>query len=164
MEALILDALKDFDMFKELSQTIPLEVLSTVAEALPSSQQQIFQEFSSLIAAHQLALRVRQCSSWEEVEEAIAADPIHKNEAWALLTNEEKERIKILKITAASPLDPNCGNLVGKRVGVTAGTYRTAGVGIVECERGFGSLRILEVRMPNGKIQIAPITELREAT
>lgn len=49
METLIQDALKDFEKFKELTETIPLEVLSAEAEALSKSQQQIFQEYCDRI-------------------------------------------------------------------------------------------------------------------
>ncbi len=161
METLIRDALKDFDSFKELTETIPLEVLNAEALALAVSQQQIFQEFSNRLAAHCLADRVRQCATWEEIEAAIASDPTHKNEAWALLSNEEKERIKILRIEAAIPIDPNCESLVGKRVFVTAGRYRASGEGIVECDRGYGTLRGLEVRFPNGRIQFCSLKDAR---
>jgi hypothetical protein len=161
MEALIRDALKNFDTFKELTETIPLEVLSVEAEALSQSHQQLFQDFSARLAAQQLAERIRQCATWEEIEEVIASDPTHKQEAWALLSKEEKERIKTLKIEAGQPINPNCESLVGKRVFVTPGRYRQAGEGIVECDRGFGTLRIAEVRMPYRRIQIAPISELR---
>jgi hypothetical protein len=40
METLIRDALKDFETFKELTETIPLEVLAAEASALGKSQQQ----------------------------------------------------------------------------------------------------------------------------
>lgn len=163
MEALIRDALKDFNTFKELCETIPLEVLSAEAEALSKSQQQIFQEYSVAIAAHQLADRVRQCSTWPEVSEAIARNMQHSQEAWTLLSDEEKERIKALKAAAAKPFDSSFPCLVGKRVFVSPGSYRIEGEGIVECDRGFGTLRMIEVRMPNRKLQIVGITELREA-
>jgi len=161
MEALIRDALKDFDMFKELTETIPLEVLTAEAEALVQSQQEIFQAFSNRLAVQQLAERIRQCATWEEIEAAIASDPTHKNDAWALLSHEEKERIRILKIEAAKPIDPNCEPLVGKRVFVTPGAYRQSGEGIVECDRGYGTLRALEVRLPNGRIQFCSLKDAR---
>lgn len=161
MEALIRNALKDFDIFKELTETIPLEVLIAEAEALAQSQQEIFQEFSNRLAVQQLADRIRQCATWEEIEAALASDPTHKNDAWALLSHEEKERIKILKIEAAKPIDPSSESLVGKRVFVTAGRYRQVGEGIVECDRGYGTLRSLEVRMPNGRIQYCSVVEAR---
>jgi hypothetical protein len=161
MEALIRDALKDFDMFKELTETIPLEVLTAEAEALAQSQQEIFQAFSNRLAVQQLAERIRQCATWEEIEEAIAFDPTHKNDAWALLSHEEKERIRILKIEAAKPIDPNCEPLVGKRVFVSPGCYRQAGEGFVVDDRGYGTLRWLEVRMLNGKLQPLPLNEAR---
>jgi hypothetical protein len=47
METLIRDALKDFDTFKELTETIPLEVLSAEASGLSKSQQQVFREYSA---------------------------------------------------------------------------------------------------------------------
>jgi hypothetical protein len=164
MEALIRDALKDFDTFKELTETIPLEVLSAEAEALSKSHQQIFQEYTERLAVHQLADRVRQCFSWAEVSEALASDPMHKNEAWALLSEAQKERIKNLLAAAAKPLDPNGSSLVGKRVYVTPGDYRKEGEGVAEVDRGYGSLRVVEVRMPSGKIQSVQLGELRLAT
>lgn len=164
MEALIRDALKDFDTFFELTQVVPIEVLSAEAQALALNQQQIFQEFRSRLAAQQLADRVRQCSNWAEVSEALASDPMHNQEAWALLSEAQIERIKNLQAAAAKPLDPNCSSLVGKRVYVTPGDYRKEGEGVAEVDRGYGWLRVVEVRMPSGKIQIVQLGELRLAT
>ncbi|MDP8962939.1 MAG: hypothetical protein M3O33_02920 [Cyanobacteriota bacterium] len=161
METLIRDALKDFSTFKELTETIPLEVLAAEAEGLGESQQQLFQEFSLRLTVPDLAQRVRQSTTWEEIEQVIASAPFLKQEIWALLTLEEKERIKILKITAALPIDPNCESLVGKRVFVTAGPYRQAGEGVIECDRGNGTLRSLEVRFPNGRIQFCSLSDAR---
>lgn len=161
METLILDALKDFNTFKELTQIVPLEVLSAEADALAFQQQQIFQAFSERLAVYQLAERVRQCSTWEEIEEAIASNPTLKNQVWALLDDAQKERIKALKAAAAKPIDPNCESLVGKWVLVTAGLYRQAGEGVVVCDRGYGSLRGLEVRFPNGWIQFCSLNDAR---
>jgi hypothetical protein len=89
---------------------------------------------------------------------------MYKNEAWALLTDEEKERIKKLKIAAAKRIDPNSGSLVGRGVYVTAGTYRMAAEGVVERERGLGTLRLLEVRMKDGKIQVLGLSDVRQVT
>lgn len=164
MEALIRDALKDFDTFFELTQVVPIEVLSAEAQALALNQQQIFQEFRSRLAAQQLADRVRQCSNWAEVSEALASDFMHNQEAWALLSEAQRERIKNLLAAAAKPLDPNCPSLVGKRVYVTPGDYRKEGEGVAEVDRGYGLLRVVEVRMPSGKIQIVQLGELRLAT
>jgi hypothetical protein len=161
METLIGDALKDFDTFFELTQVIPQEVLEAEAQALVTSQQQLFQEFSARLAAQQLADRIRQCSTWQEIESAIASAGTHKTEAWALLSHEEKERIKILKIEAAPPLDPNSESLVGQRVFVTPGCYRQLGEGIVECDRGYGTFRCLEVRMPTGRLQFCSLVDAR---
>ncbi len=85
METLIRDALKDFDTFFELTQVIPLEVLEAEAQALITSQQQLFQEFSARLAAQQLADRIQQCSTWEEIEVAIASDPTQKSSLGAAL-------------------------------------------------------------------------------
>ncbi len=164
ISTLIRDALKDFETFKELTETIPLEVLAAEAEGLGKSQQQLFQEFSLRLTVPDLAQRVRQCTTWEEIEQVIASAPFLKQEIWALLTLEEKERIKILKITAALPIDPNCESLLGKRVFVTAGRYRQAGEGMVECDRGFDTLRLLEVRMKDGKIQVLGLSDARQVT
>lgn len=164
METLIRDALKDFDTFKELTEAIPLEVLAAEAFALSLKQQQLFQEYSLRLTtptAHDLAQRVQRCTTWEEIELVIASAPSLKQEVWALLTSEEKERIKSLKITAAQPIDPNCERLVGKRVFVTEGRYRASGEGVVECDRGYGSLRGLEVRLPNGRIQFCSLEDAR---
>jgi hypothetical protein len=51
METLIRVALKDFDTFKELTETIPLEVLEAEATGLSKSQQQLFQEYSLRLTA-----------------------------------------------------------------------------------------------------------------
>ncbi len=72
-----------------------------------------------------------------------------------------KERIKILQIEAAPPLEPNCESLVGQRVFVTPGCYRQFGEGIVECDRGYGTLRRLEVRMPSGRLQFCSLLDAR---
>ncbi len=45
MQALIIDALKDFDSFKDLSETIPAEVLAAECASLTKGQQQKFQEY-----------------------------------------------------------------------------------------------------------------------
>jgi hypothetical protein len=45
MQALIIDALKDFDSFKDLSETIPAEVLAAECASLTKRQQQKFQEY-----------------------------------------------------------------------------------------------------------------------
>jgi hypothetical protein len=161
METLIRDALKDFDSFKELTETIPLEVLAAEAEGLGENQQQLFQEFSQRLTLQDLAQRVRSCTTWEEIKQVIASAPSLKQQIWALLTLEEKELIKTLKIAAALPIDPNCESLVGKRVFVTEGRYRSAGEGIVECDRGYGTLRGLEVRFPNGRIQFCSLKDAR---
>jgi hypothetical protein len=161
MEALIRDALKDFDTFKELSETIPLEVLSAEAEALSQSQQQLFQEFSLRLSVQELAQRVQQCTTWEEIEQVIASAPSLKPEIWALLSKEEKHRIKIFEIAAAHPIDPNSSSLVGKRVFVLPGAYRQGGEGIVVCDRGYSTLRGLEVRLPNSRIQFCSLKDAR---
>lgn len=51
--------------------------------------------------------------------------------------------------------------LVGHRVFVKAGTYRSEGEGIVEADRGAGTLRMLEVRMSDGKIQVVSIGNIQ---
>jgi hypothetical protein len=45
MEILIQDALKDFDRFKELIETIPQEVLAAEAEGLAENQQDLFRKY-----------------------------------------------------------------------------------------------------------------------
>jgi hypothetical protein len=45
METLIRDALKDFETFKELSETIPAEVLAAESASLTKVQQQKLQEY-----------------------------------------------------------------------------------------------------------------------
>jgi hypothetical protein len=163
MEALIRDALKDFDTFKELTETIPLEVLTAEAEGLGKSQQQLFQEFSLRLTVQDLAQRVQRCTSWEEIEQVIASAPSLKQEIWALLSSAEKDRIKTLKIAAAHPIDPNSESLVGKRVFVLPGAYRQQGEGLVICDRGDGTLRGLEVRLSNGRIQFCSLKDARLA-
>ncbi len=50
METLIRDALKDFDSFKELTETIPLEVLAAEAEGLGENQQNLFRKYCDRLA------------------------------------------------------------------------------------------------------------------
>lgn len=53
------------------------------------------------------------------------------------------------------PIEPTeFPSLLGKRVYVIPGIFRTEGEGVVERERGSGSLGMIEVRMLSGKIQI----------
>ena len=94
-------------------------------------------ELSSFSQAEHLVGLIRQAQDWEEVEAAIAAHPEHKAEAWQLLDDSEKTRIKELK-QRSDVLPPS---LVGRRVFVTSGTYRKPGEGIVEVDRGVGTLR-----------------------
>jgi hypothetical protein len=162
--ALLTSALNSPELFTSVIEHFPSDLIEAELALLSQSQQLRFKELRNRSLIQDLASRLRQCSTWEEVEQAYAFDPIHKHEAWALLTNEEKERIKKLKIAAAKLLDPNSGSLVGKRVYVKAGTYRTAGEGIVECDRGSGTLRLLEVRMKDGSIQLSPLKNVREVT
>jgi hypothetical protein len=162
--ALLTAALNSPELFQSIIEHFPSDLIEAELALLSQSQQLRFLELRHRHSAHELAQRVRQCSSWEEVEQAIAADPMYKNEAWALLTDEEKERIKKLKIAAAKLLYPNSASLVGKQVYVTEGTYRTAGEGVVECDRGSGTLRLLEVRMKDGKIQVLGLSDVRQVT
>ncbi len=162
--ALLTAALNSPELFQSILEHFPSDLIEAELALLSQSQQLRFLELHHRHSAHELAQRVRQCLSWEEVEQAIASGPMYKNEAWALLTDEEKERIKKLKIAAAKRIDPDSGSLVGRGVYVTAGTYRTAAEGVVECERGFGTLRLLEVRMKDGKIQVLGLSDVREVT
>ena len=162
--ALLTAALNSPELFQSILEHFPSDLIEAELALLSQSQQLRFLELHHRHSAHELAQRVRQCLSWEEVEQAISLGPMYKNEAWALLTDEEKERIKKLKIAAAKRIDPDSGSLVGLRVYVTAGTYRTAAEGVVECERGFGTLRLLEVRMKDGKIQVLGLSDVREVT
>ncbi len=59
-----------------------------------------------LVAANQLADKLRQCQSWAEVESAIAAYPEHKINAWHLMDADEKSRLKELKRLATEALAP----------------------------------------------------------
>lgn len=63
---------------------------------------------------------------------------------------------KVEQRTAVLPLE-----MVGQRVFVTAGTYLSEGEGIVEVDRGVGTLRMLEVRMSNRKNQVVSIDKIK---
>lgn len=162
--ALLTAALNSPELFQSILEHFPSDLIEAELVLLSQSQQLRFLELRHRHSAHELAQRVRQCATWEEVEQAIASHPMYKNEAWALLTDEEKERIKKLKLAAAKRIDPNTASLVGRGVYVTEGTYRTVGEGVVECERGFGTLRVLEVRMKDGKIQVLGLSDVRQVT
>ena len=58
MQALIIDALKDFDTFKDLSETIPAEVLAAECASLPKGQQQKFQEYCSRLDQEKRPIKV----------------------------------------------------------------------------------------------------------
>ncbi|NER25759.1 MAG: hypothetical protein F6J86_15435 [Symploca sp. SIO1B1] len=51
------------------------------------------------------------------------------------------------------PIDPYGDPLGGKQVFVTPGKFRESGIGVVVVDRGYGSLRTLEVELPSGRIQ-----------
>ena len=114
-------------------------------------------ELTPLPLAEKLAALVRQSQNWAEVETVIASFPEQKAEVWQLLDDAEKSRIKQLKHRpVALPL-----SLVGRRVFVTAGKYRSGGEGVVEVDRGVGTLRMVEVKMSNKKIQITSIDNIQ---
>jgi hypothetical protein len=52
------------------------------------------------VTASQLADKLRQCQTWQEVEHAIATHPEHKTDAWQRLNAFEKSRLKQLKALA----------------------------------------------------------------
>lgn len=58
METLICDALKDFETFKELSETIPAEVLVAEAASLTKRQQQKFQEYCDRLNQEKRPIKV----------------------------------------------------------------------------------------------------------
>jgi hypothetical protein len=58
MEALIVNALKDFNTFKELTETIPAEVLAAEAASLTKGQQQKFQEYCERLNLEKKQLKV----------------------------------------------------------------------------------------------------------
>ena len=114
-------------------------------------------ELLSLSPAEQLAEYIRQAQSWAEVEEAITSNPSYKTEAWELLSVSEKSRIKEMKSQpVVLPLD-----LVGQRVFIPGGRYLLEGEGTVEADRGAGTLRMLEVRMSDRKIQVVSIDKIK---
>ena len=114
-------------------------------------------ELLGLPPAEQLAGLIRQAQDWAGVEVAIANDPSHKTEAWELLSDSEKARIKELKLQpVVLPLE-----LVGHRVFVPGGKYLLEGEGVVEADRGAGSLRVVEVRMANRRIQVVSTDKIK---
>lgn len=58
METLIRDALKDFETFKELSETIPAEVLAAESASLTKRQQQKFQEYCDRLNQEKRPIKV----------------------------------------------------------------------------------------------------------
>ena len=57
------------------------------------------------------------------------------------------------------PIDPNGDPLEGKQVFLIPGRFRESGIGTVLVDRGYGSLRALEVELPSGKIQYCRIKD-----
>ena len=107
--------------------------------------------------AEHLAVLVRKAQDWAEVEATITRFPEHTVEAWHLLDDGEKSRIRELKHRPGTlPF-----SLVGRRVLVPPGKYRLGGEGVVELDRGIGSLRMLEIRTLNKKIQITSIDNIQ---
>jgi hypothetical protein len=159
--ALLTEALDSLELLQSVIEHFPEELIEAELALLPQSQQLRFQQLSNRLRVQDLAQRVRCCTTWEEIELVITQAKDCQQEIWALLSDEEKERIKNLKAAAAKLLDSNCSSLVGKRVYVTPGDYCTGGEGVVEADRGYGSLRLIEVRMPNSKIQIVQLTQVR---
>ena len=66
---------------------------------------------SELITAEQLALRLKQCQSWAEVESIIASAPGRKGEVWELLDEQAQTRIKLFKQVSILP-EISVGDLV----------------------------------------------------
>lgn len=162
--AMLTEALASPELFQSVLEHFPAELIEAELSLLPEQERLRFTELRERLAAptaHDLAERVRCCITWEEIEQVIASAPSLKQEVWGLLTDEEKERIKTLKIAAAQPIDPNCESLVNKRVFVLPGSYRQTGEGIVVCDRGYGTLRALEVRLSSGRIQFCSISDAR---
>lgn len=52
-------------------------------------------------------------------------------------------------------------SLVNQCVYISSSLYGEGGQGVVEVDRGYGTLRVLEVRMPNKKIRIIPVESVR---
>jgi hypothetical protein len=53
---------------------------------------------SSSITAEDLAERLRESKSWEEIETVVAANEQHKRAAWKLLSPEEQNHVLVLKL------------------------------------------------------------------
>lgn len=51
--------------------------------------------------------------------------------------------------------------MVGQRVFITAGRYLSEGEGIIEADRGADTLRMLEVRMVDRKVQVVSIDKVQ---
>lgn len=109
--------------------------------------------------AARLAQKLKSCQSWAEVENRVRLCPQLKSKAWEHLTPTERANIKRLKQSLTqSPSSINKGDLVV----VSPSTYTRAGEGVVEDARGYGFLRMLEVRMSDGRLQIVTIKEVRK--
>ncbi len=114
--------------------------------------------------AARLAQKIKSCQSWAEVENRIRLCPQLKSEAWELLTPTERAYIKRLKQSptqSPSSITPSSIN-EGDLVVVSPSTYTRAGEGVVEDARGYGFLRMLEVRRSDGRLQIVSIAEVRK--
>jgi Xaa-Pro aminopeptidase len=55
---------------------------------------------SSSITAEDLAERLRESKSWEEIEAVATANEQHKRAAWRLLSPEEQNQVLVLKLQA----------------------------------------------------------------
>ena len=64
MKALIIDALRDFNTFKELTETIPGEVLAAEAANLTKGLQQKFQEYYERINQEKQRLEVNHSAQY----------------------------------------------------------------------------------------------------
>jgi hypothetical protein len=53
---------------------------------------------------------------------------------------------------------------IGMLVEVEQNTYLRPGTGTIVLQRGYGSLAILEVKMPDGHIQVARLNQVTQVT
>ncbi len=175
----------DSKLFSELRETFPLELL--IAE-LAELGEQYQQQFSELNRKWERDWEYRYSVKWhgEWVKGVrLVSPPIEspdsrvRCQAWQFESeagekiyawNEESCRENFppnLALSERTPTTQQFGQpfefppLVGKGVYVTPGTFRTEGEGVVEVDRGYGSFRAVEVRMPERKIQVVSVSDVR---
>jgi hypothetical protein len=83
----------------EIVEKTPEEsTLMSDEKSLPEPLTPLSAAPSSSITAEDLAERLRESKSWEEIEAVVAANEQHKRDAWRLLSPEEQNHVLVLKL------------------------------------------------------------------